>query len=84
MAIVGGFGTTFDLDTGISRSWVMDRDGVKRWADSGAPVLEHCNHCGGFGEVTGEYPGVACQGCGGSGKAPPDAGDKPASEARSA
>lgn len=27
-----------DLERGTSRQWVMGRDGVKRWADSGEPV----------------------------------------------
>lgn len=36
--ITGGFGTTIDLATGLSRRWVMGRDGVKRWADTGEPV----------------------------------------------
>jgi hypothetical protein len=38
MAITGGFGSTMDLERGTSRQWVMGRDGVKRWADSGEPV----------------------------------------------
>lgn len=37
MAITGGFGTTYDLKRGTMRSWIMGRDGVKRWADSNAP-----------------------------------------------
>ncbi len=31
-----------------------------------APV---CDHCGGLGDVTGEYPGVACPKCRGTGLA---------------
>lgn len=27
-----------DLERGTSRQWVMGRDGIKRWADSGEPV----------------------------------------------
>ena len=35
----------------------------------GEPVGAHveCGHCGGFGEVTGEYPGVMCPKCYGTG-----------------
>lgn len=36
--ITGGFGTTMDLERGTMRQWVIGRDGVKRWADSGEPV----------------------------------------------
>lgn len=38
MGITGGFGTTMDLERGTTRKWVMGRDGVKRWADTGEPV----------------------------------------------
>ena len=38
MGITGGFGTTMDLERGTSRKWVMGRDGVKRWEDSGEQV----------------------------------------------
>ncbi len=27
-----------DLERGTSRQWVIGRDGVKRWADTGEPV----------------------------------------------
>lgn len=40
MGITGGFGTTIDLERGISRQWVMGRNGVKRWADSGQPLTQ--------------------------------------------
>ena len=40
MAITGGFGTTMDLERGVSRQWVIGRDGVKRWADSGMPLTQ--------------------------------------------
>jgi|DEB19_MinimDraft_2_1074335.scaffolds.fasta_scaffold09351_2 hypothetical protein len=40
MGITGGFGTTIDLERGISRQWVIGRDGVKRWADSGQPLTQ--------------------------------------------
>lgn len=40
MGITGGFGTTMDLERGISRKWVMGRDGVKRWADNGEQVQQ--------------------------------------------
>ena len=31
------------------------------------PAQQECNHCGGTGDVSGEYPGVACPRCNGSG-----------------
>lgn len=38
MAITGGFGMMVDLERGgAMRRWVMGRDGVKRWLDSGEP-----------------------------------------------
>lgn len=38
MAITGGFGVMMDLSRGgAMRRWVMGRDGVKRWHDSGEP-----------------------------------------------
>lgn len=40
MGITGGFGTTIDLERGTSRQWVVGRDGVKRWADSGQPLTQ--------------------------------------------
>ena len=40
MGITGGFGTTIDLERGISRQWVIGRDGVKRWAASGQPLTQ--------------------------------------------
>ena len=33
-----GFGMTMDIERGTMRSWVVGADGVKRWADSNAPV----------------------------------------------
>lgn len=38
----------------------------------GEPIERDCEHCGGFGEVTGEYPGIACPACQGTGKSPPN------------
>jgi len=38
MAITGGFGFTFDIESGVSRPWSIGSDGIKRWADSGDPV----------------------------------------------
>lgn len=38
MGITGGFGTTIDLERGTARTWVIGRDGVKRWADTDEPV----------------------------------------------
>ena len=38
MAIKGGFGMMMDINRGgAMRRWVMGRDGVKRWLDSGEP-----------------------------------------------
>jgi hypothetical protein len=36
--ITGGFGMELDLERGVARHWVMGRDGVKRWVDTGEPV----------------------------------------------
>ena len=47
MAITGGFGMSFDLERGGMRQWFV-RDGVKRWADTGAVV--GCDDCLGRGE----------------------------------
>lgn len=33
-----------------------------------AAAVPDCDHCGGTGDVSGEYPGVACQACDGTGK----------------
>ena len=38
MPITGGFGTTYDTRTGVSRAWYLGRDGVMRWADNDKPV----------------------------------------------
>ena len=38
MAITGGFGSTLDLESGVTRRWVIGRDGVKRWLDTNEPV----------------------------------------------
>ena len=43
MAITGGFGVTIDTRTGTSRRWFIGRDGVKRWADTGAPTEPACD-----------------------------------------
>lgn len=40
MGITGGFGITLDIERGTSRQWVMGRDGVKRWADTGQPLTQ--------------------------------------------
>lgn len=45
MAITGGFGMTMDLERGTMRQWVMGSDGVKRWADTNAPIDGPCNKC---------------------------------------
>ena len=39
-------GTTMDLEHGATRQWVIGRDGVKRWADTG-DACEGCRRCGG-------------------------------------
>lgn len=46
MAITGGFGMAMDLERGTARKWVIGRDGVKRWADTG-DACEGCRRCGG-------------------------------------
>ena len=33
-----GFGFTFDVQTGRTRNWYIDPEGVKRWADDDSPV----------------------------------------------
>lgn len=38
--ITTGFGVTLCTATGRSRKWVMGKDGVRRWLDSGAPVAQ--------------------------------------------
>lgn len=43
------------------------RRGVNSTHTLGDP---ECNHCGGTGDVSGEYPGIACSACAGTGKAP--------------
>ena len=48
MTITGGFGMTYDLSRGSTRRWVMGRDGVKRWCDTGAVI--GCDDCQGEGE----------------------------------
>lgn len=67
MAITGGFGMTMDLERGTTRRWVMGRDGVKRWADTGEPVESdpYCE-CGGdaFADEE-ELFSNKCKACGG-------------------
>lgn len=38
MPITGGFGFEIDLQTGMTRRWYIDRQGIKRWADNDQPV----------------------------------------------
>jgi hypothetical protein len=38
--ITTGFGVTLCTQTGLSRRWVMGRDGIKKWADNGQPVVK--------------------------------------------
>ena len=47
MAITGGFGITVDLERGIARRWVLGRDGIKRWLDTGEVVPEPRPHAAG-------------------------------------
>lgn len=35
MAITGGYGATYDLSRMTMRKWVVGRDGVQRWVDTG-------------------------------------------------
>lgn len=48
------------------------RDAVKadrkRANSTQTPGKPECNHCGGTGDVSGEYPSVACPVCAGTGK----------------
>lgn len=37
------------------------------------PASVECTHCEGFGEVSGEYPGIGCPACNGTGKEPAQA-----------
>ena len=49
MTITGGFGMMMDLTRGgTMRRWVIGRDGVKRWLDTGAPTEPACDRsaCG--------------------------------------
>lgn len=55
--ITGGFGVQFDLKTGLSRSWFIDREGVKRWADNNKPALLS-RLSGAPGRVGDNQPGV--------------------------
>lgn len=68
MAITGGFGVTIDTKTGRSRRWVMDRKGVKRWADTHEAVTPRTTlpndvaRCAGVGDdVNGWREG--CETC---------------------
>lgn len=49
MSITGGFGVTIDFKSGVSRKWIIGRDGVKRWADNGqqcaATNCHECHYC---------------------------------------
>lgn len=39
-AKIRGFGFTLDLERGSIRQWFVRADGIKRWADTDAPVTE--------------------------------------------
>ena len=41
--------------------------GERMLDESEQPAQQECDHCGGTGDVSGEYPGVACPECLGSG-----------------
>lgn len=43
MGITGGFGFTYDTETGIGRQWYMGADGIGRWADNDQPM--RCPKC---------------------------------------
>lgn len=51
-----------------NHSWLRFQQGWQA-ALTQQPETKDCGHCGGFGEVSGESPGVACPDCAGSGKA---------------
>ncbi len=38
--ITGGFGYQLDIESGQTRRWYMQRDGIKRWFDNGQPVKQ--------------------------------------------
>lgn len=38
--ITTGFGVTLCTATGVSRKWVMGKDGIKRWADNNKPIVK--------------------------------------------
>lgn len=47
-----GFGTRFDLETGLARSYYMRPGDVKRWVDNDMPVDE--NHIADASKKVGE------------------------------
>ena len=53
---------TMDLERGTMRQWVIGRDGVKRWADSGEPTEPlRCKACRETGAIHCSDP----ENCGG-------------------
>ena len=60
-----GFGMTMDLERGTMRSWVVGGDGVKRWADTNAPVdPPKCPYCTSDNDAVREtYFDQTCAGC---------------------
>lgn len=66
-----GFGCYTDEDSRFERA--MHESIAKHRAAIAAkqPAAEQdCDNCGGFGDVSGEYPGDACPDCRGTGKVP--------------
>lgn len=50
MAIKRGFGFTIETTIGKVRRWVLGKDGIKRWLDTGTPIDKppsNCPRCGG-------------------------------------
>lgn len=65
--ITSGFGTTFDLERGTTRRWVM-RDGVKHWADDGSLVQQQAAQQGATPLQSYDAQLVLIRGLPGSGK----------------
>lgn len=64
--------------------WWSHNEAMKALAEQPAHgkrfAADDCNHCGGMGDILGEYPGHACPSCNGTGKAdaPPAPSVQPA------
>lgn len=65
------------LDADVDLAWVTIGSALSQGADvegaagevarANLSKLEECCHCGGTGEISGEYPGMPCPACGGTG-----------------